>query len=88
MLPTPERYAEIQQALVDKGYAKPPADGKWNQDWSESLKRFQRDQNIEASGKLTSLSLMALGLGPKRGGANAGTSSPGPPPDTTDRGPQ
>ena len=33
---------------------------------TEALRRFQQDQNLEASGKLDSLSLIALGLGPKR----------------------
>ena len=32
----------------------------------EAMKRFQKDQNLEPSGKLTSLSLIALGLGPKQ----------------------
>jgi hypothetical protein len=40
-----------------------------------ALKRFQRDQNIGDDGKLGSLSLMALGLGPKRGSAE----TPAPP---------
>jgi len=65
MQPTPERYAEIQQALIDKGYAEAPADGKWGDRWIEALKRFQTDQKLDASGKITSLSLIALGLGPK-----------------------
>lgn len=65
MQPTPTRYAEIQQALIDKGYATAPADGKWGDSWTEALKRFQADQKLESSGKITSLSLMALGLGPK-----------------------
>jgi hypothetical protein len=38
----------------------------WGQDSIEALKRFQADQNLAADGKLTSLSLIALGLGPKR----------------------
>jgi hypothetical protein len=32
----------------------------------EALKRFQADQNLTPDGKLGSLSLIALGLGPKR----------------------
>ncbi len=65
MQPAPERYAEIQQALIDKGYATAPADGQWGDIWTQALKRFQADQKLDASGKITSLSLMALGLGPK-----------------------
>ncbi len=66
MQPTPERYAEIQQALVTKGYASGPATGVWTPEWADALKRFQQDQKLEPTGKLSSLSLMALGLGPKR----------------------
>ena len=32
----------------------------------DALKRFQSSQNIDATGKINSLSLIALGLGPKR----------------------
>lgn len=66
MAPTPERFKEIQDALVAKGYLKPEdVAGGWNQTSMDALKRFQGEQNIEASGKINSLSLIALGLGPK-----------------------
>jgi hypothetical protein len=32
----------------------------------DALKRFQREQNLTEDGKIGSLSLIALGLGPKR----------------------
>jgi hypothetical protein len=83
MQPAPERYIEIQQALIDRGYGAGAADGKWSLTWTEGLKRFQRDQNLEPSGKITSLSLLALGLGPKRETASAGRT-----PDTQSREPQ
>jgi peptidoglycan hydrolase-like protein with peptidoglycan-binding domain len=66
MQPTPERYKEIQQALVAKGYLKGEPTGTWNQESADAMRRFQQDQNINASGKIDSLSLIALGLGPKR----------------------
>jgi peptidoglycan hydrolase-like protein with peptidoglycan-binding domain len=66
MAPTPERYMEVQQALAEKGYYKGPIDGNWDGDCVGALKRFQEDQNIAADGKLGALSLIALGLGPKR----------------------
>ncbi len=67
MAPTPERYREIQQALASKGYLKPEdATGVWNQDSMDALRRFQTDQKIDSTGKINSLSLIALGLGPKR----------------------
>jgi len=60
--PSQERYKEIQDALAAKGYLKlEQADGTWGADSSEALKKFQVDQNIEASGKINSLSLIALG---------------------------
>jgi N-acetyl-anhydromuramyl-L-alanine amidase AmpD len=64
--PTPERYKEIQAALAAKGYLSPEqATGQWSDASSEALKRFQADQNIESTGRINSLSLIALGLGPK-----------------------
>ena len=64
--PTPERYKEIQQALASKGYLQPDSsNGVWSNSSVEALKKFQEDQNLEPSGKLDSLSLIALGLGPK-----------------------
>ena len=64
--PTPERYREIQQALVAKGYLEGPATGDWGANSAEALRRFQQDQRLEVTGKLDSVSLIALGLGPKR----------------------
>jgi peptidoglycan hydrolase-like protein with peptidoglycan-binding domain len=69
--PAPDRYQEIQQSLADKGYFAGPVNGTWGPESVEALKRFQRDQNIGDDGKLGSLSLMALGLGPKRGAGGA-----------------
>ncbi len=67
MTPSPERYREIQGALATKGYLKPEdATGTWNQTSSDALKKFQSEQNLESSGKINSLSLIALGLGPHR----------------------
>ena len=64
--PTPERYQEIQQALASRGYYSGPVNGAWNDDSVAALKRFQTDQNLPPDGKLSSLSLIAMGLGPKR----------------------
>lgn len=69
--PTTDRYKEIQQALAEKGYFSGPLDGNWGPDSTEALKRFQREQNLDADGKIGALSLMALGLGPRRGTASA-----------------
>jgi len=63
--PSSDRYKEIQQALADKGYFSGPADGNWGPESVDALKRFQREQNLTEDGKIGSLSLIALGLGPK-----------------------
>ena len=64
--PTADRYREIQQALAAKGYYKGEANGAWGTESADALKRFQVDQNLMPDGKINSLSLIALGLGPKR----------------------
>ena len=66
LAPTKDRYQQIQQALASKGYYSGEPNGTWGPDSVEALKRFQSDQNLTPDGKLTSLSLIALGLGPKR----------------------
>jgi hypothetical protein len=64
--PTTDRYKEIQQALAGKGYLHGEPNGAWGADSTDALKRFQADQNLAPDGKLNSLSLIAMGLGPKR----------------------
>lgn len=77
--PTPDRYKQIQQALAAKGYLKPEdATGRWDSNSVEALKRFQDDQKIAGTGKINSLSLIALGLGPKR--ENLAAAKPAAPP--------
>lgn len=79
-VPSPDRYREIQDALASRGYLRPEdVTGSWNQSSVDALKRFQREQNLESSGKINSLSLIAMGLGPKRDSAPA---VPAPAPDT------
>lgn len=74
MVPAPERYQEIQQALASKGYLKPEAaTGVWGQDSGDALKRFQNEQNLQGTGKIDSLSLIALGLGPRHDSGAANT---------------
>jgi murein L,D-transpeptidase YcbB/YkuD len=64
--PTADRYKEIQQALAGKGYLHTEPSGHWDAESADALKRFQSDQNLMPDGKIGSLSLIALGLGPKR----------------------
>jgi hypothetical protein len=81
MTPTTDRYKEIQQALSAKGYlTAEQANGRWDDSSSAALKKFQADQNLDANGKINSLSLIALGLGPKRETtAKAPTAAPAAP---------
>lgn len=76
--PTPDRYKEIQEALASKGYFKGDANGQWGPDSADALKRFQADQNLMPDGKISSLSLIALGLGPKRLTAKSESAPQGP----------
>lgn len=74
--PTTDRYKEIQQALAAKGYLDGDPNGEWSADSVAALKRFQADQNLSPDGKLNSLSLIAMGLGPKRMTAQSQTPAP------------
>ena len=85
LAPTPERYKEIQTALAQRGYLHAAPSGVWDASSAEALRRFQQDQNLEPNGKLNSLSLIALGLGAKRGNTLAGV--PTAPPVTAPRTP-
>jgi hypothetical protein len=69
LAPTPDRYKEIQSALADRGYLKQSPSGVWDGQSADALKHFQQDQSLEPTGKLNSLSLIALGLGAKHGNA-------------------
>ena len=78
LAPSAERYTEIQRALAEKGYLKSEPTGSWGSESIEALRGFQRDQNLDPSGKIDSVSLIALGLGPKYETAKA----PAPPSDS------
>lgn len=67
--PTPDRYKEIQQALVDKGYLKGEPTGVWDADSADAMQRFQTDQKLTPTGKVNAPSLIGLGLGAKSAGA-------------------
>jgi peptidoglycan hydrolase-like protein with peptidoglycan-binding domain len=67
--PAPDRYKEIQQALVDKGYLKGEPTGVWDADSAGAMQRFQMDQKLTPSGKINAPSLIGLGLGAKSAGA-------------------
>lgn len=69
-IPTADRYREIQEALVARGYlASEDATGSWGSSSTDAMKRFQADQTLETTGRIDSLSLIALGLGPRHDAA-------------------
>jgi len=63
--PTPTRYAEIQSALASAGYYQGQANGVWGPSSADALAKFQGDHGVDPTGKIDSLSLIKLGLGPK-----------------------
>jgi hypothetical protein len=71
--PEPERYAQIQKALADRGYFHGDANGEWKDDSVDALKRFQADQKLPDDGKINALTLTGLGLGPHHDGSTAAT---------------
>jgi len=76
--PEPERIRDIQQSLLDHGYPL-EVNGVWDAPTVEALKKFQTDQRIEnlsGKGKLDSMTLIALGLGPKREPPSGQTEEP------------
>jgi hypothetical protein len=78
-VPSPARYRQIQEALAGKGYLRQEdATGVWNQSSIDALRKFQTDQKIESSGKINSLSLIALGLGPRHDTPPAKAPAPAP----------
>jgi peptidoglycan hydrolase-like protein with peptidoglycan-binding domain len=64
MAPTKDRYREIQQALYEQGYLPSQPTGVWNPESVEALKQFQADQKLAVTGRISSLTLINLGLGP------------------------
>jgi peptidoglycan hydrolase-like protein with peptidoglycan-binding domain len=74
--PEPERLREIQQAMADKGFFKGDVNGIWNADSVDALKQFQTSRNLTPDGKITALSLIGLGLGPKHDNTVAALPSP------------
>jgi hypothetical protein len=66
--PEAARIQEIQQALTAKGYPV-SASGQLDEATKTALTKFQTDNNLKnfsGKGKLDSLTLIALGLGPQR----------------------
>jgi len=65
MAPTPARYKEIQAALVQRGYLAGEPSGVWDADSMDAMRRYQTDQKLTPTGRVTASALIGLGLGPK-----------------------
>lgn len=76
--PDPDRIQEIQKALAERGYFSGEVNGEWRDDSVDALKRFQTDQKLLDDGKISALSLIALGLGPKHTGSTSSVVNPAP----------
>jgi len=79
--PDSDRLKEIQKALADKGYFKGEVNGVWDADSVAAMKQLQIDKNLAPDGKITALSLIGLGLGPKHDGSVASLPSEKPEPN-------
>ena len=76
--PSSERYKEIQEALVAKGYMTTPPNGQWDQNSQDAMRKFQSAENLSVSGKLSSRSIIALGLGAPSAAVPPATAAPAP----------
>ena len=65
LAPTQDRYREIQSALAARGFLQQEPTGVWDAQSSEALRQFQTETNLSPTGKLSSLTIIGLGLGPK-----------------------
>ncbi len=79
VIPSTDRYREIQEALAQKGYLTTPPTGVWDQNAQDAMRKFQTDQNLSVSGKLSSRSLIALGFGSPTAAVPPASSSEVPP---------
>lgn len=81
MAPTPERVNEIQTALAKKGFYAGEPTGKWDDESTEAIRKFQSANGLTPSGKYDAWTLQKLGLG----SGTAGLGAPTPPPNTANR---
>jgi len=58
----PQMVRQIQQKLQDQGFDVGQIDGMWGPQTSSALKEFQRQQGMDADGKLSQSTVSALGV--------------------------
>jgi peptidoglycan hydrolase-like protein with peptidoglycan-binding domain len=75
--PTADRISEIQSALAKDGSFSGAPNGKWGDDTTEAMRKFQSAHGLNPTGKLDALTLQKLGLGSQTAGAAAPTPPPG-----------
>jgi peptidoglycan hydrolase-like protein with peptidoglycan-binding domain len=63
---SPDIVRDIQQNLRDQGYDVGQVDGMWGPGTRQALTSFQRDQNLQPSGRINQETLAALGVGEGR----------------------
>ena len=79
--PTSDRVSEIQTALAKDGSFNGTANGKWDDDTTGAMRKFQAAHGLNPTGKLDALTLQKLGLGSQ----TAGLAAPTPPPGAVSR---
>ena len=79
--PTNDRITEIQTALARDGSFRGSPTGRWHDDTTVAMRKFQAGHGLNASGKLDARTLQRLGLGSQ----TAGMAAPTPPPGATSR---
>jgi peptidoglycan hydrolase-like protein with peptidoglycan-binding domain len=79
--PTSDRISEIQAALARQGSFQGSPTGKWDDETSAAMRKFQASHGLNPNGKLDAPSLQHLGLGSQ----TAGIAAPSPPPGSVSR---
>jgi hypothetical protein len=79
--PTTDRVIEIQSALAKDGSFQGSPSGKWDDDTTAAMRKFQSAHGLNPSGKLDAPTLQRLGLGSQ----TAGVAAPTPPPGSFSR---
>jgi len=79
--PMSDRVIEIQSALAKDGSFNGMADGKWSDETTAAMRKFQASHGLNPTGRLDALTLQKLGLGSQ----TAGVAAPTPPPGSVSR---
>lgn len=64
MSQNPEVIRQVQQQLSSQGYDTGPVDGILGPKTQSSLRKFQQDRQLQASGRLDAQTLAELGVSP------------------------